>query len=180
MSPSRNAAPTNPIVSVAEFLVHALELENESAERYLELAQTMEMHHNTRVADLFRRLAAMSEEHASEVESRTVGIQLPHIPPWDFKWHCPGSPEVDCGHGLIGYRMTALQALEVARLNEARSRDFYVWVAADCPDPQVRNLASEMAEEELGHVQLIEDWLRQETEHPSDLPEDLDPPNVLG
>ena len=33
---------TGTITSVAEFLVHALELELESAERYRELADTME------------------------------------------------------------------------------------------------------------------------------------------
>jgi hypothetical protein len=35
----------DPIETLAELLVQALELENESAERYQELAESMEVHH---------------------------------------------------------------------------------------------------------------------------------------
>ena len=180
MSPSPIQGPAGPIESLAEFLVHALELEHESAERYLELAESMEVHHNTQVAELFRQLAEMSEAHAREVQDRAVGLQLPQIPPWGFKWHCPGSPEVDCGHAKISYLMTTVQVLEIALLNETRSRDFYAWVAVDSPDPKVRALAAEMADEEGGHVVLLEAWINEETERQIDPTEDLDPPNVLG
>jgi rubrerythrin len=180
MSTATNARATAPIVSIGEFLVHALELEHESVERYEELAQSMEAHNNLKVAELFRRMAAMSEAHAQEVQRRAAGIQLPQIPPWDFKWHCPGSPEMDCGQSRIGYMMTAIEALEVAQLNEARSRDFYAWVAKDCPDPLVRKLATEMAAEEEEHVQLIDNWLGKAAEHLHPQPEDLDPPNIQG
>jgi rubrerythrin len=180
MSPSPTQGPQAPIESVAEFLVHALELEHESAERYLELAESMEMHHNTDVAGLFRRLADMSEAHAREVQDRAAGLQLPRIPPWGFKWRCPGSPEVDCGHSKISYLMTVVEVLEVALLNETRSRDFYAWVAIDSPDPEVRALAAEMADEEGGHVLLLDAWINDETQRMIAPSEDLDPPNVLG
>jgi rubrerythrin len=170
----------DPIETLGELLVHALELESESAERYLELAQSMEMHHNGPVAHLFRRLAGMSEAHAEEVRHRARGLDLPQIPPWGFKWRCPGTPEADCGRSAIGYLMTALQVLEVALHNETRSRDFYAWAAAESPDPEVRTLAAEMAHEEGGHVLLIEAWLRDEAYRLSAPPDDLDPPNVLG
>ncbi len=180
MSPSPIQGPQGPIASIAEFLVHALELEHESAERYLELAGSMEVHNNHRVADLFRQLAAMSETHAREVQDRAAGLQLPQIPPWGFKWRCPGSPEVDCGHAKISYLMTAVEVLEVALLNETRSRDFYAWVAVDSPHPEVRTLAAEMAEEEGGHVLLLEAWINDEAQCEVAPTEDLDPPNVLG
>jgi rubrerythrin len=180
MSATANPNAAAPIVSVAEFLVHALELEHESADRYLELAESMEVHYNSKVGQLFRQLAAMSEAHARDVQGRSAGMQLPHIPPWDFKWHCPGSPEGHCDHSRISYLMTATEALEVARLNEARCCDFYAWVATESPDPQVRALAAGMAEEERGHVELIDAWLRDQAGHCVAPPEDLDPPNVLG
>jgi rubrerythrin len=180
MSLSPVPSPAAPIASVAEFLVHALELEHESAERYLELAESMEIHHNAEVAQLFRRLAAMSEAHAGEVQGHAAGLQLPHIPPWDFKWHCPGSPEGDCDRSRISYLMTGLEALEVAQLNETRCRDFYAGVAAGSPDPEVRLLAAAMAEEENGHVRLIDAWLRDRAGQCFAPPEDLDPPNIQG
>jgi rubrerythrin len=180
MSDSPISGLSAPIESVAEFLAHALELEHESAERYLELAESMEVHHNAEVARLFRRLAAMSESHAQQVQRQTAGLQLPHISPWDFKWHCPGSPEGHCDHTRITYLMTAAQVLEVALLNETRSRDFYAWVAADSPDAEVRVLAGAMAAEEGEHVHLIDNWLRDQADHCVAPPEDLDPPTVQG
>ncbi len=167
-----------PIESVAEFLVHALELEQESAERYRLLAETMAVHHNPEVAQLFRRLADMSDAHASEVIARAEGMLLPEIAPWDFKWTCPGSPETDCEDGEVSYLMTPLQALELALLNEIRGRDFYVQVAGFSPTPRVRALASEMAAEEGDHVQLLRDWLAREREGANAPLEDLDPPNI--
>ena len=180
MSPSPIQGPPGPIESVAEFLIHALELEHESAERYLELAQSMEMHHNTQVAHLFRQLAEMSEAHARQVQDQAAGVALPQIPPWGFKWRCPGSPEVDCGHAKISYLMTAVEVLEVALLNETRSRDFYAWVAVGSPDPEVRALAASMAAEESGHVLLLDAWINDETQRVTPPSEDLDPPNILG
>jgi rubrerythrin len=180
MSPSPIRGLDTPVESVAEFLAHALELEHESAERYIELAESMEVHHNTQVAHLFRRLAAMSEAHASEVQGRAAGLHLPRIPPWGFKWSCPGSPEGDCSHAQVSYLMTAAQVLEVALLNETRGRDFYAWVAASSPNPQVRTLAAEMAHEEGGHVTLLGAWIQDEAYRTTDPPEDLDPPNILG
>jgi rubrerythrin len=170
----------SPIVSVPEFLVHALELERESAERYQELSQSMALHSNPGVASLFRRLSAMSAAHAREVQGRSAGLELPKIPPWGFKWQCPGSPEGHCGEGEIHYMMTVRQALEVALLNETRGRDFYAAVGRASPDAEVRALADEMAEEETQHVDILTAWLQKHVEHPNSALEDLDPPNDLG
>lgn len=168
-----------PIESVPEFLVHALELEHESAERYRQLAETMSVHHNVEVADLFRRLADMSDAHASEVSARTEGMVLPEIAPWDFKWSCPGSPESDClDDREVSYLMTPLQALDLALHNESRGRDFYAHVASSSPTSEVRAIAGEMAEEEAEHVDLLKDWLAKESHLTSPAQEDLDPPNM--
>lgn len=169
---------SHPIDSVAEFLVHALELEHESAERYRQLAGTMAVHHNLEVARLFRRLADMSDAHASEVTARAEGMLLPEIAPWDFKWTCPGSPETDCDDTEVSYLMTSLQALELALLNEIRGHDFYAQVAGLSPTPRVRALASEMAAEESDHVELLREWLTRERQNTTSSLDDLDPPNM--
>lgn len=168
---------TKPIESVPEFLVHAIELEHESAERYEQLADSMEIHHNTEVAELFGHLAGMSAAHASDVEALAVGVELPSIAPWDLKWHCPGSPET-CVDADVDYLMSAKQAIEVALHNEIRGRDFYAHVASSAPLEDVRRLAGEMAEEENEHVELLKDWLGKETHLSTETPEDLDPPNM--
>jgi len=170
----------SPITSVPEFLVHALELEHESAERYHELSQSMALHNNPTVAMLFRRLSAMSAAHAREVQGRSAGLALPRIAPWAFKWQCPGSPEVHCGDGEIHYMMTVRQALEVALLNETRGRDFYAAVGRGSPDAEVRALAVEMADEETQHVDILTALLQKHVDQPNATLEDLDPPNGLG
>ena len=52
---------------LAEFLAHSVELESEARERYLELAESMQAHNNTEVAEFFARMAEESRLHLEEV-----------------------------------------------------------------------------------------------------------------
>lgn len=168
------------IASVGEFLAHALELEYESAERYRELAGNMTVHNNPEIAELFGYLARMSDLHAQEVEEHAKGIELPQIPPWDYKWAAGGSPEANAAEQdeEISYLMTPIQAMHLALHNEIRGRDFYARVAAGSPDPEVRRLAAEMADEETEHADLLEQKLARMDPSRAQPVEDLDPPNM--
>lgn len=172
------SATYGTIETVAEFLVHALELEHESAERYRQLGQSMEIHHNEEVAEVFERLAIMSEEHAHDAQARAEGLILPTIPPWEFNWRCPGRAENQCLDFDANYLMTALEALRLALHNEIRGRDFYAHVAMTSPHPVVRQMAGEMEEEEDEHVELLKDWLAKETHSAVPARMDMDPPNI--
>ena len=164
------------IDSIEEFLVHALELEEASHEHYEELADTMEVHNNLEVAELFRKLSDYSRLHAEEVRQRSKDFTLPEITPWDFKWKCPSAPEAFCMEDA-NYLMTTTQALEIALFNEIRGRDFYQEVADNSPDPAVSKLAQEMVEEENWHVEMLKEWQNGMQQEPPPL-EDLDPPNT--
>lgn len=166
-----------PIDTVAELLAHALELEHESAARYEQLADSMEVHHNRLTAEQFRHLAALSEEHAAGVGQRAAGITLPSIPPWEYKWNCPGSPESDCLEHEPHYLMTRVEALGLALHNERRAQSFYAQAAADTGNAEVRVLAAEMAAEEADHVAMLEGWLAEADGQPP-RQDDPDPPNV--
>jgi rubrerythrin len=78
----------------------------------------------------------------------------------------------------LSYLMTTVQALNLALHNEIRGRDFYAHVAMSSPNPDVRHLAGEMAEEESEHVDLLKDWLAKESHSEAPAPLDLDPPNM--
>ena len=167
----------DPVVidTLEEFLVHAMELEEASQEHYEELADSMEVHNNLAVAELFRKLANYSRLHAQEVHDKAADLELPKIPPWDFKWKCPTAPEAFCMEDA-NYLMTTSQALEVALFNEVLGRDFYQEVADNTSSEAVRKLAQEMVEEENWHVEMLREWQQGiETQHPQ---EDLDPPNI--
>ena len=48
----------------------------------------------------------------------------------------------------------------------------------DSPDDEVRAVAAEFAEEEQGHLALLEQWLEKIPESPDDLAFDPDPPHM--
>lgn len=162
---------------VATFLAHALTLESEAAERYDELADTMEVHNNPLVSTLFRQMAGFSRRHAEEVRQRCQGHPLPALRLDDFRWTTPEPPEVGSPEGTH-YLMTPWHALTFALGNERRGWEFYADAAATSNDPEVRRLAAEMAEEEQGHVATLERWVAA-TPRPGDgWAEDPDPAAV--
>jgi rubrerythrin len=168
----------NIIETVVEFLAHAIAMEDESAERYEMLADSMEVHNNDEAASMFRKLMHYSEKHAQEVYVLATGMTLPSIAPWDYNWNCPDFPEGGDCSDMVNYLMTARQALDIAMHNEVRGRDFYAWVARESPDAEVRRLAGEMADEEQEHVDMLQAMLER-AEYSSEPPlEDLDPPNM--
>lgn len=177
MSQETSPSVSRPIESLEELCAHALELEHESASRFNQLADSMEVHHNTAVAGLFRRLAKLSEEHAALIEQRALGLELPRIPPWEFKWNCPEGPESNCLDDNVSYLMTPAQALKLALYNEEQGRAFYAGIAAHSGDSQVRQLAEEMAAEEAEHAALLRQW-QDQLRAVEPLSEDLDPPNL--
>lgn len=160
------------------FLAHALAFETEAAERYDELADTMETHNNHEVATLFRRMAGFSRMHADAVRGRAAGHDLPHFSPWEFQWKEAEGPEV-APVERTHYLMTPYHCLQLALHNEKRGRDFYNEVAEANPDVEVQRLARQMAEEEHEHVLVLEEWLSRMPEPEPDWDQDLDPPVVV-
>ncbi|MBK5970815.1 MULTISPECIES: ferritin family protein [Thiorhodovibrio] len=182
MNDAASKQGSHSIDSLEELCAHALELEHESAGRFHQLADSMEVHHNAEVAGLFRELGKLSEAHAAAIEARAQGLELPRIPPWEFKWNCPDGPESHCLDDDVNYLMTSTQALRLALFNEQQAHAFYQSIADRSCDVQVRELAAEMAAEEAEHAGLLAEWLEREGAEDGseqDGPaEDLDPPNV--
>lgn len=166
---------TAPMKDMAEFLVHAITLEEESAERFDELADALAVHHNDAVVELFRKMAHFSRLHLAEARERAADLDLPHLAPWDYKWPGAESPEtveVFDAH----YKMTPWHALSVALDSERRGQTFYAEVAAATQDEAIRAAATEFAAEEAEHVALLEDWLTRYPPPDDDWAEDMDPP----
>jgi rubrerythrin len=165
------------ITTVGEFLAHALELEVESAQRYREMADCLEVHNNPRVAKLFNKLADAGERHAEEVRQRAESHELPAIPPWDFKWCCAEGPE-SAAMEDVHYLMNKHEALELALQYETRGRVFYSQVATSSPNPEVRSIAADMAIEEGKHVEMLKAWLERIGDDLNASREDMDPPHT--
>ncbi|MFO1364570.1 MAG: ferritin family protein [Burkholderiales bacterium] len=160
--------------TLPEFLAHAVALEQEAAERYLELADMMEAHRNDAVAQIFRDMNRFSLLHYEEVKKRAGSLELPKLKSWQFRWSAP--PEKG-GDEAFDYMLEPYNALRYARENEERAMAYYRSVADAAPDGEVRRLANEFAAEESEHVAALDKWLAQ-TPRPAVLAWDADPGSV--
>lgn len=142
--------------TLPEFLAHAIALECEAAERYLELADMMEAHRNDAVAALFRDMVRYSRLHLDSILKRAVDMALPTLRPSAFRWRHP--PEMG-GDEAFDYTLNAYDALRYARENEQRAMEYYAGVGQGASDEAVRRLAAEFAAEETEHVEALDDWL---------------------
>lgn len=144
---------------IADFLVHALALENQAAQRYGELSLHLEGCDAPELAALFGRMSDFSRQHASQITQLARPFQpLPVLQSWQFDWTTPLPPEVSDG-ALIGPDMTIAQALALAIGNERRGWDYYNNVALTAGDFHTRMLARDFAAEEAQHVLTLERWL---------------------
>ena len=150
-------------MSLPEFLAHAIALEHEAAERYLELADMMESYRNDEVAATFRDMVRYSRLHHESIVARAHGLALPALRSWQYRWRQP--PEVG-GEEAFAPALSTYEALRYARENEFRAQSFYAQAAQAAGDAEVRRLATEVAAEEAEHVQALDDWLAR-TPRPS-------------
>ena len=111
------------IETEAEFFAHALAIEDDAAERYRELAEQMELHHNYALVPLFRMMASQEAEHAEQLRLRAIGMTLPRLAAWDHAWLHAESPE-SAAHDAVHYLMGPRQALAVALEGERRAQAF--------------------------------------------------------
>lgn len=144
--------------TLAEFLAHALAMEDESAERYLELADMMEAHNNLDVASIFRDMHRFSIMHRDSIKEHVEDIELPVLKSWQYRWVAP--TEVGDEDGF-DYMMRPHNALQYARDNEERAMMFYQTVAERSDDPEVQRLGAEFAEEEKEHTAALDNWLER-------------------
>ena len=149
--------------TLPEFLAHAIAMEQEAADRYLELADMMEAHRNDPVSALFRDMVHYSQLHHDSIVERAQGLTLPKLRSWEFRWSVP--PECG-GEEAFFYTLDTYNALRYARENEVRGMEYYTDVGLHSTEPEVKRLAAEFAAEETEHVQAIDDWLAR-TPRPS-------------
>jgi rubrerythrin len=159
------------------FLAYSVALEEEAAGRHDELADMMDVHNNPEVATTFRQLAHYSRLHAQEIRDHSTGRKLPKIAPWEFGWEDFEGPET-ADVAEVDYLMNAANALRIAMGNEKRAHEFYADICENAPSEEVRALSAEFAEEEKGHLHLLQEWLARLPDDPDEATFDPDPPHM--
>ena len=142
-----------PIRTTAELYAHALAMEQEAAQRYVELALRAREDGNGELADLFWRLGHEEGRHHADLLRRSADMLLPRVPPI-HGWFEEAAPET-ARRDLIFRLMTPRQAIAIAIEAERRARDFFDSAARSATDSVVRELARKMAEEENEHIALL-------------------------
>jgi rubrerythrin len=146
-------------MGTCELLAHALAIEREAAARYEELGQRLRDLGNDAVADLFLALAMHEQQHERELAQRASGLPIPDLERGAYTWIDQGAPET-AAHNLVLALLTPHAALQLALAAEKRAQAFFETASECAPDPQVANLAGELAAEEAEHVQRVEQMLR--------------------
>ncbi len=162
--------------SVGELMIHAYAMEAEAAERYAEFADVMLTHNNVEVAELFRKMARIENLHAQQIRESQGWTSVPVPASGTYHWEGLEAPET-ADHGDLHYLMTPHHALEIARRNEERARQFYAALAERAESVEMREAALEMRDEEAEHVRLIDEWLARTPAPEKGWSTDLDPPN---
>ncbi|HUO54564.1 MAG TPA: ferritin family protein [Rhodoblastus sp.] len=144
--------------TVEEFLAYSIHLEQEAADRFGELADAMETGGNHEVAQLFRQLADYSRLHLSDAKARAGFREIPKIAPMEFVWPDLESPEAAAIWGADPM-LSRREALEIALSAEKAGHDYYKSVRDTTDDPEIRILAAEFVNEEMGHVAVLKKWI---------------------
>jgi len=164
--------------SMAELLAHALVIELEAVQSYLDLAAQMQEVGNNPVAELFAKMAEYEQEHANKIREQAGNIKMPELAPWEYRW--PGlEPPENIDTAGIHYLMTPYQALKLALDNELSAMAFFEGGSNGNSEFRVRSLAEEFAEDERQHVAWMEEWLAEYPEPDADWDYDPDPPAAV-
>jgi rubrerythrin len=144
--------------TVEEFLAYSIHLEQEAADRFSELADAMATGGNREVAQLFRQLSDYSRLHLSDAKARAGFREIPLIAPLEFVWPDLESPEAAAIWGADPL-LSRREALEIALAAEKAGYDYYKSVRDTTDDPEIRILAAEFVNEEMGHVAVLKKWI---------------------
>ena len=177
MNDSTTSMP--PPQTIEALMAQALTMEREAVARYTELAEMMDVHNNTEVAALFRKMAEYEGHHVAQILA-DMGWADDAVMPreagvWAGAWGGAEPPEsvpIDEMH----YLMHPWHALQLALAAEQRAEQFFASLAARAQGEAVRRAAEQMRDEEIEHVRLVRSWLDKVPPPDPGWADDPDPP----
>jgi rubrerythrin/ferredoxin len=149
------------INSLDEFLNFALQVENDAAVHYEQLADAMKAQGNAEVAELFTKLGGYSRLHYEEARQRMVSHAVALNVPALSLWPENVTPERTALWAGDAH-LSRLDALKVALQGERRSYEFYYAVANTNADAAICAVAKEFVKEEAEHVDALKQWISRE------------------
>jgi len=165
-------------LSPAKTLDLAIEIEEETRQRYLEFVDQMTLHHTEEAAEFFRRMAELEANHAERLRKiRTARFGSPPLvvdPPLPVV-------EVEApGYEQVRAFMSVHDALDVALRSEQKAYRFYDDALEVVEDEDLRTIFEALRLQEERHQQLIEGFRKTLPEERDVDPDDyVDEPRAL-
>ena len=161
-------------LSLQDALDLAILVEDEAKERYEEFAELMTTHHTEDAAKFFVFMAANEAKHGDELRKRRselfgeAPVQVDSTMIFDVE--APEPSEVRAF-------MSTRQALEVALAAETKAFQFFDSALPSITNDEVKELFSELRDEEVEHQDMVKEQLARLPEGPEADPDDyVDPP----
>jgi rubrerythrin len=145
-------------LSVKDALDLAILIEEEAEERYRELADNLELHNTRAAARFFRFMVTREAEHGEElgVKRRELFGDQPGSVDRSMLWDVEAP-----GYETTKSFMTVQEALAVALAAETKAFEFFDAALPEVEDPEVRELFTELRQEEVEHMQMVRDQMKK-------------------
>jgi rubrerythrin len=145
-------------LSIKDALDLAILVEEEAEERYRELADNLEFHNTKEAASFFRFMVTCEARHGEELSAKRrelfgdqpVSVDRSQL--WDVE-----AP----GYEAATSFMTIQEALEVALAAETKAFKFFDGALPEVEDPEVRELFTELRQEEVEHMQIVRQQMKR-------------------
>jgi rubrerythrin len=157
-------------LSIKDALDLAILVEEEAEERYRELADNLEFHNTKEAASFFRFMVNCEAKHGEELSAKRkemfadqpVGVDRSML--WDVE-----AP----GYEVAKSFMTIQEALDVALAAETKAFEFFDGALPEVEDPEVRELFTELRQEEVEHMQMVREQMKKNPEGDGFNPDDF-------
>jgi rubrerythrin len=145
-------------LSIKDALDLAILVEEEAEERYRELADNLEFHNTKDAARFFRFMMTCEAKHGEELsgkrqelfDDQPVSVDRSLL--WDVE-----AP----GYETAKSFMTLREALDVAMAAETKAFEFFDGALPEVEDPEVRELFTELRQEEVEHMQMVREQMKK-------------------
>ena len=144
-------------LSLKDALDLAVLVEEEAGERYGELADNLEHHHTKDAAEFFRFMVGCEAKHGEELAEKRQELfgDQPVNVDRSMLW------EVEApGFETAKTFMSLQDALDVALAAETKAFEFFDAALPEITNPEVRELFSELRQEEVEHMQMVREQMK--------------------
>ncbi len=145
-------------LSIKDALDLAILVEEEAEERYRELADNLEFHNTIEAARFFRHMITCEARHGADLSAKRTELfgDAPVSVDRSMLWGVEAP-----GYEVAKTFMTLQDALRAALAAEKKAYDFFDGALSEIEDAAVRELFSELRQEEIEHMQMVRDQMKK-------------------